>query len=75
MADKYNAQAVVMYLDTLLDIQKKRQEENLQSKERHDVKQEHLDEAIEELEIPQESENVFVFKPETDIDGFLRELP
>jgi predicted kinase len=75
LAKKFNVQAVVVYLDTSLEIQKERQTKNLDTKERHDVKQEYLDEAIKELEIPREDENVFVFKLDTNIENFLRKLP
>ena len=75
MAKSYNARAVIIYLDTPIDIQKERQIKNKETKERHDVKQEELDDAIKELEIPEESENVFVFKPETNLESFLERLP
>ncbi len=75
IAKEFNTQAIVIYLDTPVDIQKKRQIKNTKTKERHHVKQEFLDEAIEELEIPQETENVFVFRPETDIESWLSKLP
>jgi len=75
IAKEFGARLIVVYLDTPLDIQKERQSKNKEIKERHDVKQEYLDEAIEELEIPQESENVFIFKPEANIESWLSKLP
>ena len=65
---------MVIFLDTPLEIQKERQNKNLLTKERHDVKQEYLDKAIQELEIPKEEENVLIFKPDTNIEEFLKQL-
>jgi len=75
MAKEFEAKTIVVYLDTPLDIQKGRQLKNKETKKRHNVKQEFLDEALEELEIPHESESVFVFTPETDIESWLNKLP
>ena len=63
-----------IFLDTPIEIQKERQEKNRESGERHDVKQEYLDQAIAELEIPGENENVVIFKPDTDLEEFLAAL-
>jgi gluconate kinase len=66
--------AKVIFLDTSIEIQKERQNKNLSTGERHDVKQEHLDEAIAELEVPNEKEYTLVFKPDTDLDNFMKNL-
>ena len=55
-------------------MQKERQRKNLETGERHDVKQEYLDQAIAELEIPTKSENVIVFKPEDIVEDFLQKI-
>lgn len=68
------AEPVVVFLDTPIEVQKERQERNRITKERHDVKQEYLDQAIAELEIPGEDESVRVFKPDTNLEEFLKTL-
>ncbi len=56
----------MIFLDTSIEIQKQRQEQNKISGERHDVKQEYLDQAIAELESPTEKENTIFIKPGYD---------
>ena len=46
----------------------------METGERHNVKQEYLDQAIKELEVPTEEENVLIFKPDTDLKSFLSSL-
>ncbi len=75
VAQRTGAKAVVIYLDTPEHILTKRQEKNKQTAERHDVKQEYLDDAKKQLEIPTADENTFVFSPETDLKTFLDQLP
>jgi len=74
LARSVGANTKVIFLDTPIEIQKERQMRNLITKERHDVEQRYLDQAIAELEIPTENENVFVFRPDTDLNKFLAEL-
>lgn len=74
LARSVGAETKVIFLDTPIEIQKERQNKNLETGERHTVKQEYLDQAIAELEVPNENENVLVFKPDTDIDEFLKNL-
>jgi predicted kinase len=68
IAKDVGAETKVIFLDTPLDIQKQRQEKNKITGERHDVKQEYLDQVIAELERPNESENVVVVKPDYDFN-------
>ncbi len=75
IADECGAKAVVIYLDTPQKVREERKNKNLKTQERHDVKQDYLDEAITELEVPKENEKVFVFKPETNLQDFLEKLP
>lgn len=74
LANQTNAISKVIFLDTPIEIQKQRQLKNKETGERHDVKQEYLDQAIIELEPPTESENVLVFKPDTNLEEFLSNL-
>ena len=68
------AHTKVIFLDTPIEIQKERQLKNKETGERHDVKQEYLDQAIAELEIPTDNENVIIFKPDADVEVFLRDF-
>ena len=69
-----SAKAVVVFLKTPDEVLLARQMKNKETKERHDVKQEYLDQARAEMEIPQSDENVFIFMPETNLGEWLREL-
>lgn len=75
IAKEAGGKAVVVYLDTPEEILNKRQDRNKISRERHDVKQEYLDDAKKQLEIPTDDENAYRFTPTADLDDFLKELP
>lgn len=75
IAKESGGKAVVIYLDTPEEILNKRQDRNKVTRERHDVKQEYLDDAKARLEIPTDDENTYRFTPETDLDSFLKKLP
>ncbi len=74
VADLIGVPIKVVFLDTPIEVQKERQLKNLSTNERHDVKQEYLDQAIAELEIPTETENVIIFKPEDNLELFLEKI-
>ncbi|MBX4189880.1 ATP-binding protein [Candidatus Parcubacteria bacterium] len=75
IAQEASAQTVVIYLDTPEETLNQRQDNNKVTKERHDVKQEYLDDAKAQLEIPTADENPYHFTPETDLNTFLQQLP
>lgn len=74
IAVENGAHAVVVFVDTPDTILVERQMKNKETKERHDVEQKYLDQARAELEIPQSDENVFVFKPEDNLEDWLKNL-
>lgn len=74
LAKSIGAETKVVFLDTPIEIQKERQKKNQKTRERHDVKQEYLDQAITELEIPNKNENTLVFQTDTDLEKFLQNL-
>jgi len=74
IAKEADAESKVVFLDTPIEIQKQRQEHNKNTKERHDVKQEYLDQTIAELEVPTLDENVIVVKPGYDFDEVISRL-
>lgn len=75
IAEEFGGKAVVIYLDTPEEILNKRQDRNKVTGERHDVKQEYLDDAKAQLEVPTDDEDVYRFTPETDLGDFLQKLP
>jgi len=75
IAKEANGKAIIIYLDTPEELLNKRQDRNKVTRERHDVKQEYLEDAKMQLEIPSEDEEVYVFTPETNLDVFLNKLP
>lgn len=66
--------AIVVFLDTPDEVLLARQMKNKETKERHDVKQEYLDQARAEMEIPQSDENPLIFNPECDLAEWLHRL-
>jgi predicted kinase len=74
IASENGARTIVIFLKTPDEVLLARQMKNKETKERHDVKQEYLDQARAEMEIPQSDENVFVFTPETDLVEWLQKL-
>lgn len=75
LAKECGAEAVLVYLDTPRNVQQERQNKNLETKERHDVPEHIIDWGLEELEVPQESEKPFIFRPEDSTDDWLNKLP
>lgn len=74
LARKAGAETLIIYLDTPSHVINSREEANKISKERHEVWSADFQEAIQQLEIPTEDENVFVFMPEMDIEDLLKKL-
>ena len=74
VASSSGAESVVVLLKTPDEILTARQLKNKETKERHDVKQEYLDQARTEMEVPGEDEKVLVFTPESDLVEWLTKL-
>jgi len=75
LAKECGAEPVLVYLDTPRSVQQERQNKNLETKERHDVPEHIINWGLAELEIPQESEKAFIFKPESNVADWLAHLP
>lgn len=75
IAQKNDAHAIVVFLNTPIALLDERQEQNKVTAQRHDVEQHHLDNARRQLEIPSEDEEVYTFTPTTDTESFLNTLP
>lgn len=74
IAEKTGSITNVIFLDTPIEIQKQRVLQNKNDKNRHGVDQQYLDEAIAELEIPTEEENVFIYKPDSNVEEFIKQI-
>lgn len=67
--------AVVVYLNTPLEIIRQREQANRTSHERHEVEPENFNTVLEQLEPPMELEGkVIEFTPETNLENFLDNL-
>lgn len=75
LARDCGGESVLIYLDTPRDVQQERRIKNAETKERHDVPSHIINWGLEELEIPQEGENPFIFRPESDLKDWLSKLP
>ena len=74
VAKNAGADAVVIYLDTSLDVIRAREEANRSSKDRHDVELENFEKVMQDLEVPTGDENALVFTPGMNIDNFVKKL-
>src|SRR3989344_2060474 len=63
VAKNAGADAVVIYLDTSLDVIRAREKANRSSKDRHDVELENFEKVMQDLEVPTGDENALVFTP------------
>ena len=67
--------SVVIYLNTPMELIRKREQINKTTGERHDVEPENFQTVLEQLEAPTANEEVIEFTPTTDIEKFINELP
>jgi predicted kinase len=74
IAREAGAAAIVVYLDTPLNIIKAREEMNRVSQERHEVEPHNFQKVMQDLEVPTADENTVVFTQNMDIDSFLEKL-
>ena len=74
VAKKAGIDAVVIYLDTSLDVIRVREEANRSSQDRHDVEPENFEKVMKDLEVPTADENTIVFTPEMNIEDFIKNL-
>lgn len=74
LASGLGANSVVVYLNTPLELIRKREIANKSTKERHSVETENFQKVLEQLEVPTPDENVIEFKSEMAIDEWLGDL-
>lgn len=75
LAKESGAEPVIVYLDTPRNVQKERQAKNMETKEHHHVPEHIINWGLEELEIPRESEEIIIFRPDSDLADWLNKLP
>lgn len=74
VAKETGARAVVIYLNTSLQVIQLREQENKTSHQRHEVEPENVQAVQEQLEPPTREEGVLVFTPDTNRKDFLKKL-
>lgn len=74
VAKQSGANAIVIYLDTSIEIISKREQQNKISQSRHEVEPANFQTVLEQLQVPNSVENVIECKPETNIDDWLKDL-
>ena len=74
IAKDLNTQYLVVYMDTPLNIIRERRAANKSTKERHEVDLENLKSVINQLQVPVPQENLIAFKPDTDMEAWLKNL-
>jgi len=75
LAEECKARPILVYLDTPREIQQERQRKNLQTMERHDVPDNIVEWGLGQLEIPQRTEEPFMYTPNTNLRIWLNSLP
>lgn len=71
---EFGAKAVVVYLNTPMELIKEREAKNRDTGERHEVGPENFKKVVEQLQVPTTQENVIEFRPEMDIGRWLQNL-
>jgi predicted kinase len=74
LAEEVGAEAVVVYVDTSLDVVREREQANRLSPNRHDVEPENFEKVLKDMEAPTPDENVLAFTPDMEIEEFLEKL-
>jgi len=74
VAKNSNAESVVIYLNTPIEVIKSREYANRETGARHDVSPANFQKVLEQFEPPSREENVLEFNPDTELKEFLRLL-
>lgn len=75
IAEELGANAIVIYLNTPIELIRKRELTNKTTGERHEVEPENFQTVVEQLEVPTPNEHALEFTPEADVNEFLKKLP
>ena len=71
VAKRFGAKAVVVYLNTPLELIKEREAANRVTGERHEVEPENFQAVLEQLQIPTDREKVLEFRPEMNLEDWV----
>lgn len=74
VAKRFGAKAIVVYLNTPIELIREREAVNKVTGQRHEVESENFETVFEQLQIPNEQENVLEFKPEMNLDEWVKKL-
>ncbi len=71
IAAKLGVEAITLFVDTAIELAKKRLLENRMTKRRFDVKDKAFNWAVSEMEIPQANEKHLVFQPSDQLESWM----
>lgn len=74
IAKEIGSDSVVIYLSTPLEVIRAREQANRSTGERHEVTPENFQTVLEHFEPPTPDENILEFKPDTNVEKFLKKL-
>lgn len=74
IARKLGIKETVIYLNTPLEVIREREAANRVTGQRHEVEPENFQTVLEQLQVPTSEENVIEFRPETNLDSWLKGL-
>ena len=74
VARRFGARAIVVYLNTPLGLIKEREAANRITGERHEVEPENFQTVLEQLQIPNDQENVLEFNSGTNFEEWIKKL-
>jgi predicted kinase len=74
IARKLGVQEITVYLNTPMELIRQREASNKTTGERHEVEPNNFQTVLEQLEVPTQEENVLEFRPEMNINEWLRNL-
>ncbi len=74
VAEKFGFKTTVIYLNTPMEVIRKREVNNRITQHRHDVESINFDKVASDLEVPTDKENYIEFTPETNLNEFLQKL-
>lgn len=74
IAEETGSESVVIYLNTPLEVIRSRERANISTKERHEVAPENFQKVLRDIEVPTSDENILEFRPDMNIEEFLKKL-
>lgn len=72
VAKKFGARTVVVYLNTPIELIRQREATNKVTGQRHKVGFKNFKTVLDQLQIPDDKEDILEFKPEMNLDGWIK---